>query len=384
MPENRPEPTAVADEWSTLLQRKRDTADKEASLYAGDAEHNRTLHPAVARAILEAGYARHFVPGQWGGRSGGFAELLSAAAALAEQCPSAGWCAALQAAHGRLAAHLPEQGRKELWSGSPDIPIAAAIGLCSAQLTRVPEGWQLSGRWDMASAVDHAEWVLLAAAEPGDGDRPGWILAVPRADITVHDTWNSAGLRGTGSHSLSVAGAFVPDHRAVLRASVERGLEDPGADRCHRVPAFLVASLIFAAPALGAARGALGVWVRSARSRTDASGRPVLLDSGFQQTLACTSAKIDAAQLLLERSARRADQDPSQSPPVALNLRDCAVAVDMLVEAVERLYRSGGARAQGQDSDLQRYWRDIHAIAAHAALQPAPAAAAYAAYTLGS
>jgi alkylation response protein AidB-like acyl-CoA dehydrogenase len=381
---------------SELLRSTRDCAVPEATLHAGAAERDRSLHPTAARAIVEAGFARHLVAGRWGGSAGGFTELLSAAAALAEHCPSAGWCAALQAAHGRLAAHLPEQGQKELWAASPDVPIAAAVSPGGGgTLTRVPDGWLLSGRWHFASAVDHAEWVLLSATDTPAGtpaDSPAgtpaqeprsWIVAVPRADIEIHGRWNGTGLRGSGSHGLGVTESFVPDHRAVPRARVERGLDTPDADRCHRIPAALVATLIFAAPALGAARGALAAWVAAARTRSDATGRPAPGDSGLQQVLARSSAEIDAAGLLLERAARRADRAPLDDLPVALNLRDCAVAVDLLVGAVERLFRSAGASAQVQDGDLQRYWHDIHAVAAHAALQLAPAAAVYADHVLG-
>ncbi|MER5258608.1 MULTISPECIES: acyl-CoA dehydrogenase family protein [unclassified Streptomyces] len=345
--------------------------------YATESEQARTLHPAVADALVRAGFARHFVPAEFGGSTGTFAELLEAVAEVGEGCTSAAWWAALQAAHGRLAAHLPRQGQADLWETGADTPVAAAVVPPAGELAAAPGGYLLTGRWNLASGVDHARWILLAAPDLGGGGGQR-ILAVPRADFLIHDTWHNSGLRGTGSHSVTVDAAFVPEHRTVLRDALAAGRDEEDAARCHRIPYTLVASLMFAAPALGAARGALRAWTALAAGRATAGGGRLLDDDAVaQQTLAVSSAEVDAAHLLLRRAAERADRAPLDDLPVALNMRDAAVAVEMLVGAVERLIRSGGARAQADGEPLQRFWRDVHALAGHGALRLAPAAAAY-------
>ncbi|WP_327303468.1 acyl-CoA dehydrogenase family protein [Streptomyces sp. NBC_01298] len=357
-------------------------AAAEAARQAKESERDRDLHPAVVSALSEAGFLRQFVPRRWSGSAGTFAEIIEAVAVVGEECPSAAWCAALLAAHGRLAAHLPQEAQEELWQESPDVSIAAAVVPPSGELAKAPGGWRLSGRWAMASAVRHARWVLLACVEETPEGPRQRILAVPRADVRIHDTWRNAGLRGTGSHTISVDGAFVPAHRAMTREDLLAGSPEPGAARCHRVPFPLVASLLFAAPAWGAARGALRAWTEITRERRTPDGRPALEDGTHQQVLARSAAEIDAAGLLLEAAAGRADRaaDPGADPAaqVPLNLRDCAVAIDLLVTAVERLYRGAGVRGQDEDGDLQRFWRDVHAVAGHGSVQLAPAAAAYA------
>jgi alkylation response protein AidB-like acyl-CoA dehydrogenase len=358
-----------------------------AGRHAAWAERERTLHPQVAAATTEGGFARHFVPLRWGGRAGGFAQVHQAAALVGEACASSGWWAVLQAAHGRLAAHLPEQAQHDLWAGSPDVPIAAAIGTCGGRATAADGGWVLEGRWNFASGVDHADWVLLAAEPrpaPGPAGPAGpLVLLVPREQVRIEQQWSGVGLRGSGSHSVGVTRAVVPAHRAVALAAMGAGL-GPHADHdCHRIPFTLVASLLFAAPALGAARGAVRAWTDLVLGGPDAAAR-LAGDGALQQALARSTAEVDAAGLLLDAAARRADAEPRSTlaRSVALNQRDCAVAVDMLAAATERLYRHAGARAQLEDCALQRHWRDVHAIAAHAVLQLGPAAAAYAAQAL--
>ena len=350
-----------------------------AGRHARASEAGGRLHPEVAAALPAAGFARHFVPRRWGGRAGGFTELVNAVAAVGEACASAAWCAALQAGHGRLAAHLPERAQAELWADTPDTVIAAAVVPPSGRLVRVPGGWRLTGRWAWASGVDHADWVLLATLEERPAGEPLYrVLALPRRDIGVEATWDSVGLRGTGSNTVTVDDVFVPEHRSFLRDVLLTGVPEADAAPCHRVPYPLVAGLLFSAPALGAARGALDSWGAIVRQRR-ATGDPVV-----QQALARCSADIDAAQLLLEAAAARADQ-AALTPPAAFepetaarNQRDASAAVDLLTGAVERLFRTAGVRALSQDNPLQRAWRDIHTVAAHATLQPGPAATAYA------
>ncbi|MER6073510.1 hypothetical protein ABT187_32645 [Streptomyces sp. NPDC001817] len=381
-----------------------------AARHARDAEEAARLHPEVVAALPAAGFARHFVPRRWGGRAGGCTELVNAVAAVGEACASTAWCCALLAGHGRLAAHLPEAAQAELWADSPDTPIAAAVVPPAGRLTRVPGGWRLTGRWSFASGVEHADWILLATLDESPGKTPGntpdeildtslaerpagqaaapdgqpatpppayRILLLPRADVRVHRTWDSVGLRGTGSHSVSVEEAFVPEHRSCLRDTLMTGVPEADAAPCHRVPYTLVAALLFCAPGLGAARGALDAWTASARER----GGPG--DAGVQQTYARCSGEIDAAALLLQAAAQRADR-AALTPAAAFepgtaarNQRDASLAAGMLTGAVEQLFRTAGSRALDRSNPLQRAWRDLHAVAAHGALQPGPAAASF-------
>ncbi|MGW3039259.1 oxidoreductase [Kitasatospora sp. NPDC001159] len=337
---------------------------------AHTAEEQRRLTPQVADALVDAGFPRHFVPARWGGAAGSFAGLLADASAAAEACAATGWCAALFAAHGRLAAYLPEQGQRDLWADGPDVRIAASIVPPQGRATEVADGWRLDGEWRTASGVDHAEWVLLASWTLGpDGIREHRIFAVPRAELTVRDTWDPVGLRGSGSNSVVGDGVVVPAHRSFTLSALLSPL--PDAARCHRVPYPMVAGLIFAAPALGAARAALQAW-------TDECGPTAPGKPGRSLLLARTSAQIHAAGLLLEHAADRADRGAVTPLSVAENRRDAAAAAAMCREAVDELFHASGMRGQSSDSRVQRAWRDVTTAAGHGALDLETAAGAYA------
>ncbi|MFJ7125792.1 oxidoreductase [Streptomyces sp. NPDC098101] len=346
-----------------------------AARLAARVEEERRLTAEIAGALSRAGFARHFVPERWGGGAGTFGHLLDASAELAETCASTAWCATLFAAHGRLAAYLPEEGRRDLWGASPDVRVAAAVVPPSGSAVAVDHGWRLDGSWGYASGVAHADWVLLGSWTPGavEGTRDHRVFAVPRADVEVRHTWRSLGLRGTGSDTVAVDGVFVPAHRSFTVADLAAPL--PGAARCHGVPYPMVAALMFAAPALGAARAARSAWI----ARVPGSSPRRL------RAFAAASSEIHAAGLLLADVARRADGAEPVTPLAAAECRrDATAAAALCARAVDGLFRAAGAGGLMDDHPLRRPWQDVLAVTAHAALDPEAAAEDYARLALGS
>lgn len=354
------------------------SAGATAARYARVADEERRLGDRTVAAVARAGFPSYFVPRVHGGHQGRFAPLLPAVAGLAESCASSGWCAALWAAHGRYAALLPEQGRRELWAHSPDTRIAAGLVPHSATAVRTGSGWRVHGRWECVSTADSSQWLLLAAKVPRDSGRPDAtrVFAVPCADIEVARSWNASGLRGTGSDTVTLGPTDVPAHRSFDFAEIASGRTGGEAARCYTAPALLVGGLLFCAPALGSARAALRSWTESASASAPLTGT-------LSGTLARTSAEIDAAELVLAAAARRADTDPVTPLAVARNHRDAVVVMDMLVTAVERLFRTGG-HACDASGTVQRCWRDVHTAATHAVLRFESAADRYADALLAS
>ena len=332
------------------------------------ADRDGRLTPETVAALAEAGFARHFVPRRWGGAAGSFGELVPAVAAVAEQCASAAWCAALWAWHARFAALLPAAGQAQLWSASPDVLVAAALMPPAGRAEPVPGGFRLSGRWDCVSGVEHSQWILLST--PGPAGAP-LVLAVARAQVTVERTWQAAGLRASGGDTVVVEDVTVPAHSTMDATRMLGGDDNPGAARCHAAPAHLAGGLVLAAVGLGSARAALAAW-QAALPGGDATS------PAAATTLGRCAAELHAAELVLGAAARRADQGPITALTVAQNRRDGAFAADLAVTAVERLFRAGGAHTRNAGAAVNRAWRDVHTVAAHGALRFDAAAQAYA------
>lgn len=350
-------------------------------------ETNRRLGSDVVVAMIDAGFARHFVPATWGGDEGTFEDLVTAVAAIGEACASTAWCASLTASLGRMAAFLPGEGQAEIWADGPDTLIVGAL-MPLGKAEPADGGWRLSGEWPFVSAIDFSDWALVCGTVTADGRPEARFFAVPRAGYSVRDTWFNVGMRATGSNTLVVDDVFVPAGRSFTRDDLATGRSVGTTANCHAVPLRAVNGLSFAAPVLGAARGALRSWsgyiaekIRSAPVANGISGGNA---GSHEIPLARAAGEIDAAQLLLERAAAVADRGGVTSLETARSSRDCALAVDLLVAAADRLFRAAGTRGQSATNSIQRFWRDVNTASSHVVLQFEPAARSYAAQALSA
>ncbi|MGX9889750.1 acyl-CoA dehydrogenase family protein [Streptomyces sp. NPDC002276] len=360
-----------------------------AARYADEAESARRLSPQVVEAVRDAGFARHFVPRAHGGEAGGFAEVTLAVGLVGEGCTSAAWAASLAAYAGRYGAFLPEEGQADIWADGPDALLAGAL-MPSGKAEPVAGGWRLSGEWKYISGVHFADWALACAAVPSEGPvdpdaRPEVrFFAVPRADFAIEDSWFTVGMRGTGSDTLLLTDAFVPEHRTLPRSAVHAGRAPASDARCHLVPMYAVSALPFAAPLVGAARGALRAWIARTGARVDRRGQAVGEKPSTQVALARSAAEVDAAELLILRTASVADgtEHVPDGEAAVRGARDLALAVELLVSAVDRVFRAGGTSGQSSSDPVQRFWRDVNSAASHVALSFETTGAAYGAWAL--
>ncbi|MCO6011012.1 hydrolase [Actinoallomurus purpureus] len=342
-----------------------------AAAHAETAESERRLPGAVVDAIIKAGFPAHFVPRAWGGREGTFTDFTDTVSLVGEGCASAAWCAALYATLGRMMAHLPLEGQREVWANGPNTLIVGAISP-GGRVEKADGGWRLTGHWPFTSGADHSDWALIAAMAP-EGDRRALrYFAVPRHRYQVIDTWFNVGMRGTGSNTLVLEDVLVPAHLCFAGEDLWAGKGSPSTARCHNIKFRSVNGLSFVAPALGAAQGALQTWSAWIAEKIDTTGRPTREQMSVRVALAHAAGEIDAARLLLERAAAGADADgvPEDADfQAARNSRDYSIAIDLLASAVDRLFRAGGARGQAESGNLQRAWRDVNCAAGHVALR---------------
>ena len=116
--------------------------------------------------------------------------------------------------------------------------------------------------------------------------------------------------------------------------------------------------------------GAYDVWRNGLRSKVSAFAQEKVIElTHIQIRVAEIAAKIDAAELLLRRALDIVRPGTPLNPEVVTrNHRDYAYVACLCVEATEQLYLASGGSANYESNPLQRYWRDVHAMAAHAAL----------------
>jgi two-component flavin-dependent monooxygenase len=346
--------------------------------YAATADTGRKLAREVVEAVAEAGFARHLVAAERGGGEGSFDELTRAVITVGEGCASAAWCASLAAYSARFAAHLPPQGHQALWGESPDVLVATGL-MPSGSATVIDGGWRLSGQWGYVSGVDFADWVLLCAPVPADepdaSPRPHF-FALPRGTYTVRETWDSVGMRATGSHTVVVDEVEVPAHLAFPRDAMMTGESLGSTLPAHNVPFQAVGGLTFIAPVVGAATGALAACTKSVTGRRR--------NPGNELKLVRASGYVDAARCLVGQNAAVLDERTFTPELMARNERNATFAAELLQDATHLLITGAGTGGLGEAHPLQRFWRDITSATSHVALQYDTAARRnYAAVLLG-
>jgi alkylation response protein AidB-like acyl-CoA dehydrogenase len=334
----------------------------------------------VVAQLIDMGITRMVMPRHWGGLELGFAAIVDVVTALAQGCMSTAWVAALYAEHPWILARFDQRAQADVWSGGPNVPLCMSVAAMGTA-TRVADGLQLSGTWPFVSGCDHASWFLLATdlapGGPDASDRRSGLCLVPRSGVRIdQESWHVAGLRGTGSKTLRVDGAFVPSHRFQAAEALVVG---QSAGPRPTAPLFCqpfggTLGLVLSAVAVGGAEGALEQFRNRASQRVlRHQHRVQAADPAAHMDLAEATLRTVSARLLLEnaceivRDAGERSAELSSLELAELRLRK-AFIVRSCTEAIDRVFASSGGGALQDTNPLQRLWRDVHAIHAHAAM----------------
>jgi len=264
-------------------------------------------------------------------------------------------------------AGLPRATFDTLFPPSADV-IMAGVFAPSGTISPMDGGYELTGRWAFASGCEHATYLFANAIESFVDGHPVMRASVLMpAEVTIEDTWNVVGLRGTGSHHFSVVGAAVPRDRTFVPLSDTPCIDTP----LLRIPTPAIIAVAIAAVALGTARGALDDVVELAQGKVPLLAPGALAASPwFQHNLARADAHLGAARAHLVDVATQLWESAAARTEVTLHDRARAraaatSATDTALTATEFAFRAGGGTAVYDDSPLQRRLRDVHAITQH-------------------
>ena len=183
-------------------------------------EMERCLPASLVQEMTRAGLFQMHLPRSIGGLECDPLTAFRATEALASADGSVGWCASISSAISFLVARLPKQMGKKLFGDPPDARLAGSLRP-EGRSREVEGGYRVSGRWDFASGINHANWMYCSCVmedENGPCHTPDGLplvraFMIPREAVSLVDTWQVAGMRGTGSKTLVLNDVFVPDYR---------------------------------------------------------------------------------------------------------------------------------------------------------------------------
>lgn len=190
-----------------------------------------------------------------------------------------------------------------------------------------------------------------------------------REGLRDFDTWDSIGLRGTGSHDYSVKDVFVPARRAV---SFRDRPSEPGP--LYAIPSIGLFATVLAAVPLGVARHAIDILQEISRTKIASRSRQALnTDATMQANLGRAEALVRSARALLFETLADAWRVVCSGQTIDLPQRAMlwlasTHAADSARQAAELMYSAGGSASPYASTGLERCLRDIHAASQHVVL----------------
>jgi alkylation response protein AidB-like acyl-CoA dehydrogenase len=343
--------------------------------HSASSEAERRLEPEVINAMLDAKVFDSLLPRAYGGLELEPLDAVKLFEAIARIDSSAGWLAANQSGLATLLSVLPEPAAAKILA--PGRALFAGALFPPGAAVACEGGFRVSGQWPFGSGSDYATW-MVGSAVWMDGEEPRMgphgepvmmVVVFPAADAEVIDTWDTVGMRGTGSKDIRVNDIFVPADRTWVI-----GPQDPPTG-AFGAPifrlGFWIISGLNAAVGLGIARAALDDLVSLAGKTPAYTGtalgdRPVI-----QDRVARATATLDAARsylyLSIEDACEFVTHQPLLGPELGLPLSLAGVyAMEAAAQVVDMVHASAGTSAIRNELPFQRYLRDIRTLTQHA------------------
>lgn len=352
----------AAARGDTEIESLADKIGLEAREMSAEIDRERRLPDELVTRLREAGLLRATMPREADALELAPGPALRCAEAVARGDTSAGWCVSIAITSALLVAYLPVATRDEMFGGGRGV--AAGVWAPRGKAKSVDGGVVVSGQWSFCSGITHADMMFAGCFV--DDQRVPSVVALPKSDLRVLDTWHTLGLRGTGSHDSVAEEVFVPKDRVL---SVFDG---PVVDRpLYRFPVFGFFALCIGAAAMGNARTAIDDLVELAGGKKGLGSTRTLAERpATQAAVATAEAALEAARALYYESieaAWRASQDTTGVPTALRNrLRLAAThAVRTSADVVRTMYDLAGGSAIYDGAPLQRRFRDAFTATAH-------------------
>jgi alkylation response protein AidB-like acyl-CoA dehydrogenase len=316
-------------------------------------------------ALRDHGFLALGVPSELGGAGLSRAELADMLRQLAHHCGSTALAFAMHT-HAVAAAAWRWRHQKAPTDGLLKRVAAERIQLLSSggsdwlngsgKAVRVEGGYRVSGRKVFASGAPSAQLYMTSAIDESAPDGPTVLqFGVPMSaeGISIVESWDSLGMRGTGSHDVLLEGVFVPD--AAIGAKRKPGMWHP----LLHIISMVAFPLVYSVYA-GVAEAARDLAVKAVAKRRDADAIEAIgaLDTELTATRIALNSMVAFAET--------AQPGPETTNTVfihrALVGRHAMKTVDLALEA------TGGA-GYFRSLGLERLYRDVQGARFHP-LQP--------------
>lgn len=378
----------TADRYETVLARVR-AIGPTLRERAPEAERAGRLSDETIADLDATGAFTIASPAEFGGAELSVRQQLDVVTEVSKWDGSCGWVVWAGASTDWIPAGSGPRVLEEVfgpqWIG-PRVAGSSHFPASRGRAKQVDGGWIVTGGpWTFATASLWAPFTNLGCIADGEDGTYLVGLQVPRDELAFLDDWHVAGMRGTGSVSVTLKSdeLFVPDYRGVDFRRITSGAIESGlAGSLWKAPALGWSFSIMAGMSIGIAKGALERFLERS------AGRPIRGTSYKNQLeaplthlmLAEVHSKIQSATLMMQANAQETDrlgELAAAGTPAAAEymqlfsarvLLETAYAAKWCAEAIELLQRNSGSTAIMDFEPIQRSWRDARIITLHGAL----------------
>jgi alkylation response protein AidB-like acyl-CoA dehydrogenase len=359
-------PAAVLERTRALVPQLRDTALAT--------EQARRVLPDTFDALSGAGVFRMTAPKKWGGDEVDFQTQCEVLAEVARGCPSSSWVATIFSAMSWLAGMYPEEAQAEIFAtGDPRI---SGVFSPTGTAVRTDGGFVVNGKWGFNTGGQGSHFTLVNAIL-AEGDGLPMCLLARTADLARLDDWNASGMAGTGSHTVVAKDVFVPGYRAMPLPALVEGKGAPDRHNAgnpyFNLPLAPVLIVNAGGTPLGTARGAFETFMERL------PGRPIAYTNYTNRAEATvTHLQVGEASLLVDsceshvyRACALLDGPGATSLSLLDRVRSrvhITYATGLARQAVDILFNASGASSIQPHIPIQRFQRDMQALANHAVM----------------
>jgi acyl-CoA dehydrogenase len=219
----------------------------------------------------------------------------------------------------------------------------------SGTVERVENGWLVNGRKRFCSGVPIGDYLLTGAVHDDLANGPTILhfpLSLKAKGVHILSTWQTLGMRGTGSHDVVIERVFVPD--ADIMAYRPQGKWHPVIHTSVLVGLPLIFSVY-----LGIAEAARDIAIKYASSRSDKIGLCCLVGE-MENELA--AARVAHADMVLATAALEPSEAATNRVFIGRTLVGRAA-----MRTVEKAMEVTGGKAFHRDTGLERLFRDVQA-----------------------
>lgn len=313
--------------------------------------------------LRDRGLSSLAVPAELGGSGAAHAELGQMLRILAHSCPATALTLSM---HTHLVATMTWRWRRHgvgeelLTRVARDRLMLVSTGATdwvesSGEMQRVEDGYVVTARKPFASGCEEADLLVTSSRFEHPEEGPlvlHFTVPFDSDGLRIEHDWDAHGMRGTGSHTVSLERVFVPDGAVSLRRPQGRWPTSLDVVVTLAMPLIMSVYLGVAEAAAHTARTLVG-------PRRDDPDTQLLVGE-METGLVATEVAVDE----MLRLVRGGDVEPSPQR-TSRTLAAKSIAARAAVTTVEKALEVSGGRGYSRITGLERLLRDVRAAGYH-------------------